>query len=540
MKKIIWIGIVLIVSFWSVRAFFTQSFIPTHDGEYHIIRFWQFDKNIHEGILVPVWGSDLNHGFGVPIFSFFYPFPNYVGEFFHIVGFSFIDSLKLTLGISMIFSSLFFYLWLRCFFKPFASCLGSIAYVLAPYHLVVVSIRGSVGESWALVMFPLSLFLITTLNQSAKRKFYVEGILSFSLALLVLSHNVMGIIFFVLCFLYAQSLLYLQKTRNSKQIFISFILSMLLSSFFFVPILLERNFVTGLDIVNYKDHFLSFFQLIIPSWGSGFSVPGISDQLSFQIGIPHLVALIVAICIGIKKRNKLVLVFIVVFLLSAFFMLEQSRSIWKLFSFLRFIQFPWRLLSVSLVISSFLFAYVVESKPKIGIVLVLLCFLFYAQYTNTVRFVKREDDYLLKDPNWAYGTSTVGSSFNTKWFSLPKQIQDDEFVSIDGNAKISDVKRTVTKSMAQISTDKEVEVKVKRAYYPGWNVYIDTKKISYTSNNHGIIQFTVPKGRHSIMVSFETTLTRLVMLWISTVTFAGILFYNLLSLYENRTKHKTA
>ena len=60
---------------------------PTQDGEYHVMRFWQFYKVISSGVLYPRWAPDFNNGFGIPLFNYVYPLPNYVASFYHALGF---------------------------------------------------------------------------------------------------------------------------------------------------------------------------------------------------------------------------------------------------------------------------------------------------------------------------------------------------------------------------------------------------------------------------------------------------------------------
>lgn len=535
MKMLVAISLLVVISCLSVRAFLTSSFVPTHDAEYHVVRLWQFDKNIRDGNFVPVWAPDLNQGYGVPIFAFFYPLPNYIGELFHLMGFSFIDSVKLVLATSMIVSSVFFFMWLRCFFTAFASFVGAVSFILAPYHLVVVNIRGSVGEAWALVFIPLALFLITKIIHSKRTYFIPIAGLSFSLSCLLLSHNVLGSIFFAFTIVYSTFLLFFENKKKIKPLLFGYILSIVSVSFFFIPLIFEGKYVTGLDIVNFRDHFVAFFQLIFPSWGSGFSVPGISDQLSFQIGIVHILALLISLYIAIKARNKFVIFLSVICYTTIFLMLDNSLFIWNFFAFLRFIQFPWRLLSIVVVLTSLMVGYVAMNKPKIGLTLLILCAM-YIPYTNTVRYLPREDSFFLTNDNWTQGTTTVGNSFNTLWFSGPPTMDDREFMPTASDANVSDVIRTSTYSRAIIDS-KETSFEIHRAYFPGWKAYSDAQEVSLTQNSHGIIKIDLPPGKHSIMIMFEGSPIRSISLWISTVTMVAIVYYSVYSLYENRHKH---
>mgnify|MGYP001616233928 FL=1 len=68
---------VLLLSLFSLRALFHSGLPPTHDGEYHVIRFYEFFKTLSSGVLYPRWALDLNQGMGAPIFNYVYHLPNY-------------------------------------------------------------------------------------------------------------------------------------------------------------------------------------------------------------------------------------------------------------------------------------------------------------------------------------------------------------------------------------------------------------------------------------------------------------------------------
>src|SRR5438132_654086 len=112
-KKFVSFVIVLILSFPVVSPLLHSGLIPTHDGEYHVVRFYEFQKAISEGVFFPRWASDLNFGYGVPLFNYVYPFPNYVGFLLVLFTRSFIDSFKLELLFSTLIGSMFFYLWTK-------------------------------------------------------------------------------------------------------------------------------------------------------------------------------------------------------------------------------------------------------------------------------------------------------------------------------------------------------------------------------------------------------------------------------------------
>ena len=80
--KIILITLVFVVAvLWASLPLFGKAYIPTQDGEYHIIRIVEFARMLGRGYIVPRWAPDMNSGYGIPIFNYQYPLPNYIGSF---------------------------------------------------------------------------------------------------------------------------------------------------------------------------------------------------------------------------------------------------------------------------------------------------------------------------------------------------------------------------------------------------------------------------------------------------------------------------
>ena len=46
---IMWAGILAAIIFWAALPLFGKNYIPTHDGEYHIIRIVEFAKELGMG-----------------------------------------------------------------------------------------------------------------------------------------------------------------------------------------------------------------------------------------------------------------------------------------------------------------------------------------------------------------------------------------------------------------------------------------------------------------------------------------------------------
>lgn len=483
-----------------------SGFIPTHDGEYHLVRFWQFDKNIKNGVFFPRWAPDLDHGFGVPLFSFFYPFPNYSAEIFHLLGFSFVNSFKLSLAAAFILSGIFFYLWTQELFGSRPALAGSLFYLFAPYHFLDLFVRGSIGEIWALVWLPAILWCLQ------KKSFALTGLF---FALLILSHNILALVFTSFLVIYV-------VVNNRRGLFKALVLGLGLSAYFWLPALAERKFAAGLGLINFADHFPSLFQLIFPSWGTGFSVAGIFDEMSFQIGLVHLLIVFLTLFFSLKRHwfeNK-VAFFLVWFFLLVFLSLEISLPFWKLIPFMKYLQYPWRLNSLLIVITSFLASWL-AAKLRRKRTLFFLIFLVISlnwQYSQPVVYLARPDSFYLENPVWTQGTATLGNSFNTVW-SKEHPDFDKKLDVLEGEATIREIIAKVTDYSFEVGAATETKLRVNTNYFPGWQVLVDGQKTKINLEEDGAFSFSLPKGNQRVRVKFKETPLRLFADSLSIISF---------------------
>ncbi|GAG87807.1 unnamed protein product, partial [marine sediment metagenome] len=202
------------------------------------------------------------------------------------------------------------YLLTREFFGYFGALISAIFYIYAPYHAVDVYVRGSLNEFFCFIWLPAIFWAIYKLVKEEKKIFIF--ILSIFLAFLLLSHNVMVMLFIPSIFAWIVFLIiYLKKYKPIKLIIYSSLLSLGLSSFFIVSVLFERGLVNMSSIIEeyfiYYRHFPSIKQLFISRfWGFGGSTFGFDDTMSFSMGHLHwifsLIVFIGVLIVIIKNR----------------------------------------------------------------------------------------------------------------------------------------------------------------------------------------------------------------------------------------------
>lgn len=479
---------------------------PTHDGEYHVIRFYEFNQALQNGEWYPRWAPDLNKGYGVPLFNYVYPLPNYVASLLHFLGVSFIDAFKLEMFIATILGAMFIYLWSRQFWGNWAGVTSSIFYTYSPYHFLDIYIRGSVGEVWALGLFPGFLWSVTKLIKEKKLVFLPISSLFFSLV--IFSHNILALMFIPFAISYIGFLIY--KTKDKKCLVLNafnlILLGLGISAIFWLPALLERQYVRGLEVYDFTRHFVEVYQLIFPSWGSGFSADLTTEGLSFQIGIANLIALAICITLLVIKRARLKYASMVIFMLGwvileIFLMLPASSFIWERIPLMQYFQFPWRFLSLVILLSSFLGGSVVyfwKFKLLLPIFILIIVFLGWG-YSKPAYYHLRDDNYYTSRSNFIDGTNSPGNTFNTVWFN-----------------------DSLEKATAKIK-EKETTLEVNIAYFPGWKVFVDGIETETKINKNGLIEFVKPSSYGKIEIKLKNTKTRNIATVISMLSFLLIL-----------------
>src|SRR5260221_3208180 len=153
LKRYIDTVLIVILLIFAMLPLFHSGFFPMHDDE-QIGRLYDLNKDIVHGEFPPRMTQDLGFGFDYPLFNFYPSFVYYIGEIFHLAGFSYITSTKLMIGLGFILAAYFMYLFSKEYIGRIGGVVAAIAYSYAPYHSVDVYVRGALPEFWSFVFIP--------------------------------------------------------------------------------------------------------------------------------------------------------------------------------------------------------------------------------------------------------------------------------------------------------------------------------------------------------------------------------------------------
>lgn len=537
---------ILTLSTFIVWPIFMPGYFSHHD-DLQVMRIFEMRKCI-EDLQIPCrWVPDMGYENGFPLFNFYGPFPYYIGALAsYFMGY--LNAAKLLFLIPLIMGSVAMFFLAREIAGEIAGFTSGILYMFAPYRALDIYVRGDIAESFALFLVILFFYFGLKFVRNKSKKYFILAI--FSVAAFFTTHNIMVMLFspvFMLFFLYA---FFLEDKKNTKLLFLGVLLGLGLATFFLVPAFFEKELVqidslTRFDL-DFRANFVTVYQLFLDRfWGYGASVLGSQDTISFQIGWPQWWIVCISLVLfilnkaGIFKgeekisfRNTFFFVGLIgIFVFSIFMTHNKSAFVWEAIGILRFVQFPWRFLGLTIfsigLINAFAFKFInLKLQMFLALVVIILTIFLNAYFFQPqVFYTNMTDQKKLSGQEWDKQTRAALLDY------LPKTALEPGYPAkplpevIKGKAYINNFLKKSNKWSfnASVKTDALIELPV--FYFPEWVVYSENKKIDYNHNNtHGRIQFNLLKGEYKLVGKFTDTPVRLISNIISLISILLFLF----------------
>jgi len=537
-----------------------------HDDE-QIGRLYDFNKTVMAGDLPPRLAQNLGFGFDYPLFNFYPSFVYYVGEIFHLCGFSFINSTKLMIGLGFLFAGFFMYLFAKEYVGRIGGIVAAIAYSYAPYHSVDVYVRGSMPEFWSFAFVPAIFWSIYKLAKTGSNRYMIiSGIF---VACIILTHDLIAMMSSF--FLGAFFIYLIAQSKKKKLLFGKICLSILLgiafTAYFWLPAYFEKqytmvNLLTD-ELADYHLHFVCFKQFFNSPWGYGGSLLGCNDGLSFQVGQAQLFFAVISFATSfyflLKKRKEygIAVLFLFLFVFSLFIQTSHSVFIWDHVSQFAYIQFPWRFLLFSDFTIAFLMAYLFSQikKEKIKIILAAIIIIVLVfmnkdyfkpeKYLTTVT----DADYIASSViKWR--TSIMSFEYTPRGIATKKsnigntviaininEIPTSSYTVIRGKMVVTQMQDIPQQKIFDLNVSQPGLFRFNTFTFPGWKTFIDDKEVIYSDNNKfRLLSILVPQGRHIIRATFTDTPLRLFSNLVSVISIIGVFVYSLFQKIKHKSK----
>lgn len=503
-SNLIFLLIVILLTIPSVFSLLHLGFPQTDDGNWMVIRFSAFYETLRNGQFPVRFLTRLNFGYGYPVSDFLYPLFMYLGVPIHILGFNFLNTIKVILVLSLFSSSVFTFLWLRKLFDNLSSVVGSLFYTLFPYHLYDVYVRGSVGEVLSLAILPFVLWQI-------ERGSFI--LTSLGIALLITAHNTLAFLFLPLIFVYGL----IKDKKISQNNVLTLFFGLCISSFFWIPALFDSQY-TVFSKIKVSD-FSSYF---------------INGKLEL-LGAVLILLILESIFYLLRKKDKFFFSLFLGVLVLSFLTISQSQTVWNLLPVSNLIQFPFRIISLIIPISAFMLGFLLSrekgtKKQILAVTYLIVIFISASFYLLPKSYQIYDDSFYSTNVD----STTVKNEYMPLWVKkTPSSLALSKVSNLTGKEEINIGNTSVNRISFDTNLKNSEIIQVNTIYFPGWSALVNGKKTDISYNNDlGVIRLNLPKGENKVQIEFGETNVRIFADLLSIIGLVLVFFFGLLKKHE--------
>jgi len=544
-------------------------FVGSHDGVLAVYRFFEFDRSIQDGILIPRWAPDLFFGYGYPFFNFYAPLSYYVAEVFHHLGAGFAGSVSATFALGFVLSGATMYLLAKDLGGRWAGLLASLAYVFAPYHLVNAHLRGDMAEFFAFVWFPAILWAAGRLI--ARRSLGYLALTAVLYAALLTTHNIMALAFSPLLAAYMVFLLLRSRRtaafgRGALYAALAIVLAFGLSAFFWLPALQQVSEIQ-IERLNIDPSFYFRTSLMrVSSYISGSFLQNYGPRTAggdygypVELGrVQVILAVAGAVLVAWRWRRRrqeglphLAFMGVAASVYYAI-MFPWSLFLWETVPLMSYLQSPWRLLPFLILFASLLIGvfgrWAAGLRPAWAGTAALVLLALLVTVPNIVSLQPRYVD--LRETDVSVGgtlrfevlSQNIGMTAAGEY--LPKGVRARMAISplavdavsnaqpparfdpafLAGGAEVDLLESTTILGRFRVRSPEGTPFLFNQTYFSGWEATIDghpaTLKGIGTAN---LMAVDVPSGQHDLEFRFQDTRVRLLGKGISLISLLLVL-----------------
>lgn len=516
--------------------------MPGWDGRFHISRVAESYLNLKAGHINQINPSIMTKTFG----SFGYP-QNIFYPIFVMLPEAFLQLIiGNAYGAYLAFVGLIFFLTFASMYvctlklssNHYTALLSSILYGLGHFTLTINLFYRSFGGSFAFIFIPIAFYGIYQIAIADYRKWWilslgVTGLIfsdlpdaSVSLLLLLLS--------FLVTFTASESIQ--TKVKRFLRLVYAGILTIGLTAFFLFPLIQNLLFVKNISVTK----------LMLSKTAYPLINLFITDKLaSYSLGISGLI-LVVCIAIYWQKFKAPYKYFSVMLIISI--LMASTVFPWTPFDkYLSFIQFVGRFLYFATFLAALLGASaiteLVHGMQNKKIVISLFCVIGILAGTSLNFNIKHSQvNDSVYETNWRdFQKSTLNNNvydyLPSKSVGLKDKLLKHDINVMNPKKQIKQLKWSTGYNVihyqikAQYAYEKLI---LPNIYYPGFATYVNGTKVDGGYTKQNLITTPIKKGINQIDVRYIKTPVQLFSIWLSVLSWIGLLIFNLLSLKRKK------
>ena len=536
-KLLIDLSIILALTVLLMSPYLAKSFLAIeHDTFFHVSRIEQYARALQHGQILPAIYPYENgeFGYGSPLFysDIFLLLP----AILHNLGLVLVDSYKLTVFLASLCSGISMYMLASKFTsKSSIRLLAVAAYLFSNYHITDIYVRGALGEVFALVGIPLilsGLYEIFETNQKYSFSYLI------GLVITVLSHNLSFLLCFILVIIIC--IIYLPKCSfdRYKLLVSESMLACLLTAFYTFPMIEQLKsqqfylnyYASSSTLENHAMAFWQFFtnQTVFGLSGNQYKA---NNAMVVNIGLFLSIAPISYLFLAKKEKQPFITSMLV---LGWICMLLPAQIFpWKYMSFVRVLQFPWRLNMLALPLLCVPAVIGIENLTH-KLKYVPICLLLLLSLEGIYHLYPATKRTFIMPHNTIWQEVTSGKLIDPYYSAqyMRVELAGGDYLPYHSPDFRSYTKTIQTTSAETVTTGEWIDYGRYRftitnpqtiilpiTYYKGYIIHnIDTAEVLETTlSKNGLVSVTIPSAG-TYVCEYQSTNIRIVSIWISILT----------------------
>lgn len=530
----------LVISVILLFPYLTKDLLAIeHDTFFHVSRIEQLSLSIQHGNFLPAIYPYENNGYGYASPLFYSDVFLIIPALLHIVGLPLAFCYKFTVFIFSFISAISMIILVsKISKKRLCSYIAGCAYLFSNYRITDIYVRGALGEIIAFSFLPILLIGLYEIIEEDK-----DSCITLTLAItcLALSHNLtflLGcILIIIICVI---SIPKLNKTKY-KNIFLSTIISFLLTCFFTLPMLEQlssQDFIVDYyaSSSDLSSGSMKLWQYFINNTVFGYSGNNYDPSITMTVNVGWFLTFAPITYLFVKEKNHFVMISFILGYICL--LLPSSLLPWDVLPF-KVLQFPWRINTLTMLLLTLpasIGIYNLCERRIFSILLIcILCseciYHVLPEYSRTFGLTSNitwQDvlDGKLNDPYYsAYYVRVELAGGDYLPLSSPDFRQRSTNIK---NSNNNDTNITYQKDYLTLTftSDLDDTLIMPLTYYKGYNVY-EVKdgvkeKIDCYESSEAMVTFNA-KVNYEYIVTYEDTPLRKCCLIISEITLIGFI-----------------